>query len=125
MPCCQSGDYVARFFEDDGFDQLASVTFSIAEPPDVTVGSEAYLPDEAITIHFARGPGNPKDWIADLPAGHGPRQSAQSSVGVRQRNTDRRRGDCVRLRHVRSPACRRVSMLRDTLRTTATISWQK
>ena len=60
----QSGDYVARFFEDDGFDQLASVTFSIAEPPDVTVGSEAYLPDEAITIHFARGPGNPKDWIA-------------------------------------------------------------
>ncbi|MEO1861606.1 MAG: DUF5011 domain-containing protein, partial [Verrucomicrobiia bacterium] len=60
----QSGDYVARFFENDGFEQLASVTFSIAEPPGVTVGSEAYLPDEAITIHFARGPGNPKDWIA-------------------------------------------------------------
>jgi len=59
-----AGKYVARFFENDGYDQLASVTFSIAEPPGVTVGSEAYLPDEAITIHFARGPGNPKDWIA-------------------------------------------------------------
>ena len=59
-----AGNYVARFFENDGFDQLASATFSIAEPPGVAVGSEAYLPDEPITFHFARGPGNPKDWIA-------------------------------------------------------------
>ena len=59
-----AGNYVARFFENDGYDQLASATFSIAEPPGVAVGSEAYLPDEAITFHFARGPGNPKDWIA-------------------------------------------------------------
>ncbi|SVE35899.1 uncharacterized protein METZ01_LOCUS488753, partial [marine metagenome] len=58
------GNYVARFFENDGYDQLASVIFSIAEPPGVTVGSEVYLPDEPITIHFTRGPGNPKDWIA-------------------------------------------------------------
>jgi len=60
----QSGDYVARFFEDDGYNQLASVNFSIAEPPGVTVGSEAYLSGETITINFANGPGNPKDWIA-------------------------------------------------------------
>ena len=59
-----AGNYVARFFENDDFDQLASATFSIAEPPGVAVGSEAYLPDEPITFHFARGPGNPKDWIA-------------------------------------------------------------
>jgi hypothetical protein len=59
-----AGNYVARFFENDGYDQLASATFSIAEPPGVAVGSEAYLPDEPITFHFARGPGNPKDWIA-------------------------------------------------------------
>ena len=59
-----AGKYVARFLEDDGYDQLASMTFSVAEPPVVTVGSESYLPDEAITIHFSRGPGNPKDWIA-------------------------------------------------------------
>ena len=59
-----AGNYVARFFENDDYNQLASATFSIAEPPAVTVGSEAYLPDAAITFHFARGPGNPKDWIA-------------------------------------------------------------
>jgi hypothetical protein len=59
-----AGNYVARFFENDGYDQLASATFSIAAPPGVAVGSEAYLPDEPITFHFARGPGNPKDWIA-------------------------------------------------------------
>ena len=58
------GNYVARFFENDGYKQLASAPFSIAEPPGITVGSEVYLPDEPITIHFARGPGNPKDWIA-------------------------------------------------------------
>ncbi len=60
----QPGNYIARFFEDDGFKQMASVNFSIAEPPGVTVGSDAYLSGETITIHFANGPGNPKDWIA-------------------------------------------------------------
>ena len=60
----EPGDYVARFFEDDDFNQLASENFSIAEPPGVTVGSEAYLSGETITVHFANGPGNPKDWIA-------------------------------------------------------------
>ncbi len=60
----QPGDYVARFFEDDGYNQLASENFSIAEPPGVTAGSEAYLSGETITVHFANGPGNPKDWIA-------------------------------------------------------------
>ena len=59
-----AGKYVARFLEDDGYDQLASVTFSVAEPPVITASSESYLPDEAITIHFSGGPGNPKDWIA-------------------------------------------------------------
>ena len=60
----QPGNYTARFFEDDGYTQMASVSFSIAEPPSVSVGSEAYLSGEPITIHFADGPGNPKDWIA-------------------------------------------------------------
>jgi hypothetical protein len=58
------GNYVARLFENDGYKQLASAVFSIAEPPGVTIGSEAYLPGQPITIHFANGPGNPKDWIA-------------------------------------------------------------
>ena len=60
----QPGNYTARFFEDDGYTQMASVSFSIAEPPSVSVGSEAYLSGEPITIHFEDGPGNPKDWIA-------------------------------------------------------------
>ena len=60
----QPGNYMARFFEDDGYTQMASVSFSIAEPPSVSVGSEAYLSGETITIHFSNGPGNPKDWIA-------------------------------------------------------------
>ena len=58
------GNYVARLFENDAYKQLASAVFSIAEPPGVTIGSEAYLPGQPITIHFANGPGNPKDWIA-------------------------------------------------------------
>jgi len=60
----QPGDYMARFFEDDGYKQLASVSFTISEPPGVTAGSEAYLSGEPITIHFSNGPGNSKDWIA-------------------------------------------------------------
>ncbi len=58
------GSYVVRIFENDGYKQLATVEFSIAEPPSVTMGSEAYLPGDAITIHFANGPGNSKDWVA-------------------------------------------------------------
>ena len=58
------GNYVARLFENDGFEQLASVAFTIAEPPGLTTASETYLPGQPITIQFAHGPGNPKDWIA-------------------------------------------------------------
>ncbi len=59
-----SGNYVARLFENDSYKQLASAVFSIAEPPGVTTGSESYLPGDSITVQFANGPGNPKDWIA-------------------------------------------------------------
>ncbi|MDP7049825.1 MAG: DUF5011 domain-containing protein [Verrucomicrobiota bacterium] len=59
-----SGNYVARLFEDDGYMQLASATFTIAEPPGLSMGSETHLPAQPITVHFANGPGNPKDWIA-------------------------------------------------------------
>ncbi|MED5381855.1 MAG: immunoglobulin-like domain-containing protein [Verrucomicrobiota bacterium] len=59
-----SGNYVARLFENDSYKQLASAVFSIAEPPGVTTGSDTYLPGDSITVQFANGPGNPKDWIA-------------------------------------------------------------
>ena len=58
------GNYVARLFGNDGYEQLSDVTFSIAEPPELSMGSENYLQGQPITIQFANGPGNAKDWIA-------------------------------------------------------------
>jgi hypothetical protein len=58
------GSYVVRFFANDGYSQLAdAVTFAVVEPPSVATGKLNYAADEAITINFSNGPGNPRDWI--------------------------------------------------------------
>ena len=64
------GDYVARFFRNDGYHQLADpVAFTVGVPPGVAPGRLHYAPGEAITIRFSNGPGNPSDWISLMPLG--------------------------------------------------------
>ncbi len=59
------GSYVIRFFANDGYSQLSdAVTFSVVEPPAVATGKLNYVADEAITVNFSNGPGNPRDWIS-------------------------------------------------------------
>ena len=59
-----AGSYVARFFENDGYTQIAdAVAFTAVDPPGVSTSKAKYGPGESITINFSAGPGNPKDWI--------------------------------------------------------------
>jgi hypothetical protein len=59
-----AGSYVARFFENDGYTQIAdAVAFTVVDPPGVTTNKAKYAPSESITVNFSKGPGNPKDWI--------------------------------------------------------------
>ena len=59
-----AGSYVARFFENDGYTQIAdAVAFTVVPRPAVTTSKEKYTPGESITVNFSAGPGNPKDWV--------------------------------------------------------------
>jgi len=59
-----AGSYVARFFENDGYTQIAdAVAFTVVNPPGVSTSKAKYGPGESITINFSDGPGNPKDWV--------------------------------------------------------------
>ena len=58
------GYYEARFFEDDGYTLLAKATFAVGDVgPGVSTDKSSYEPEEAITVDFFVGPGNPKDWV--------------------------------------------------------------
>jgi hypothetical protein len=59
------GSYVAYFLGNDTYEILASLPISVlASPlPSVLPGRSAYFPDEPITVSFANGPGNPRDWV--------------------------------------------------------------
>ena len=59
-----AGSYVARFFENDGYTQIAdAVAFTVVNPPGVSASKDKYTPGESITVNFSDGPGNPKDWV--------------------------------------------------------------
>ena len=59
-----AGSYVARFFENDGYTQIAdAAAFTVIDPPGVSTSKDKYTPGESITVNFSAGPGNPKDWI--------------------------------------------------------------
>ncbi|MDP7178386.1 MAG: hypothetical protein QF749_08850, partial [Verrucomicrobiota bacterium] len=65
-----AGDYVARFFRNDGYGQLAdAAAFTVVHPPEVATGKLNHAPGEAITVRFSNGPGNPGDWISLMPLG--------------------------------------------------------
>ena len=64
------GDYVARFFKNDGYSQLAAaVAFTVGDPPGVATDKLNYAAGEAITVSFSNGTGNPSDWISLMPLG--------------------------------------------------------
>ncbi|MDB4805179.1 immunoglobulin domain-containing protein [bacterium] len=64
------GDYVARFFKNDSYSQLAAaVAFTVGDPPGVDTDKLNYGPGEAITVSFSNGNGNPSDWISLMPLG--------------------------------------------------------
>ena len=56
-----AGSYLARFFENDGYTQIAdAVAFTVVNPPGVSTSKEPSMaPGESITINFSDGPGNP------------------------------------------------------------------
>lgn len=62
-----NGDYVAYFFENDGYTVLASVPFSIGAKSTIVTDHDDYFPGADIVATFAHGPGHPKDWIAIYP----------------------------------------------------------
>jgi len=64
------GSYVARYFKNDGYSQLAdAVPFTVVIPPSVAADRPHYAPGEPITVHFNNGPGDPADWISLMPLG--------------------------------------------------------
>ena len=64
------GDYVARFFKNDSYSQLAAaVAFTVGDPPGVATDKLNYAAGEGITVSFSNGTGNPSDWISLMPLG--------------------------------------------------------
>ncbi|MDP6794196.1 MAG: immunoglobulin domain-containing protein [Verrucomicrobiota bacterium] len=65
-----AGDYVARYFKNDGYNQLSNAAaFMVVHPPGVATSKLNYDPGEAITVNFSNGSGNPGDWISLMPRG--------------------------------------------------------
>ena len=58
-----AGDYVAIFFVNDTYEQMATVEFTLVDPPSVTTTRSVYTSGSPITVEFSNGPGNAKDWV--------------------------------------------------------------
>ena len=58
-----AGDYVAIFFVNDTYEQMATVEFTLVDPPSVTTTRSVYTASSPITVEFSNGPGNAKDWV--------------------------------------------------------------
>ncbi len=58
-----AGEYVARFFINDGYTQMANTKFAVVDPPGITTSKARYSVGDAITVNFSNGPGNAKDWV--------------------------------------------------------------
>jgi hypothetical protein len=73
-----AGDYVAYFLEKDGYRVLAQDAFSVvaSTAPQVRADKQFYAKGEKITVTFAHGPGNAKDWIGIYHEGVVPAPSA-------------------------------------------------
>ena len=58
-----AGSYVARFFLNDGYTQIANTEFNVVDPPSVTTSRAKFAAGSSITVNFSAGPGNPADWV--------------------------------------------------------------
>ncbi|MBL58169.1 MAG: hypothetical protein CMO75_00720 [Verrucomicrobiales bacterium] len=58
-----AGDYVARFFINDGYTQMANTEFNVVDPPSVATSRAKFAAGSPIVVNFSSGPGNAKDWI--------------------------------------------------------------
>ncbi len=58
-----AGDYVAIFFINDGYEQMATTEFTLVDPPSVATTRSVYTAGSPITVEFSNGPGNAKDWV--------------------------------------------------------------
>ncbi len=58
------GEYLVKFFENDGYDELASYNFKVVPPPVVSSAKTVFNLGEKVVVNFDYGPGNAKDWIA-------------------------------------------------------------
>ena len=75
-----AGNYIAVFLENDGYRVLAQDAFTVVDAgaPQLRTDKQVYQKGEKISINFAGGPGNAKDWIGIYPIGvtPGPGQTA-------------------------------------------------
>ena len=53
-----AGDYVAIFFINDGYEQMATTEFTLVDPPSVATTRSVYTAGSPITVDFCNGPGN-------------------------------------------------------------------
>ena len=58
------GDYVARFFQNDSYNEIANYPFKVIPPPIVMPAKPIFDEREKVVVNFNYGPGNAKDWIA-------------------------------------------------------------
>jgi len=60
----EPGIYEARFFENDGYKELAKKTFTVGEFGATLLTDKIdYLPEETITVDFFDSSGSSKDWV--------------------------------------------------------------
>jgi hypothetical protein len=69
-----AGPWTAYLLENDGYTELASITFTIIDPfwPLVRTDKRSYVTAEPIVVTFQNGPGNPLDWIGIYLEGQTP-----------------------------------------------------
>lgn len=77
-----AGDWVVYFLLNDAYTKVATNQFRIVDPgsPLVRPNKRLYAPGEAITITFANGPANPKDWVGVYKAGETPGGGPTSTI---------------------------------------------
>ena len=96
-----AGSYVARFFENDGYTQIAdAVAFTVVNPPGVSASKDKYTPGESITVNFSDGPGNPKDWVGLYRPDMTHWGCGQPGLVVRRRHHHGRRRSDRRIGHL-------------------------
>jgi hypothetical protein len=67
------GEWDVYFLANDGYEILAGTSIQVAPTtPGVSTDKSLYAQGEEIVVTFARGPGNPKDWIGIYREGQAP-----------------------------------------------------